>query len=552
MLFVTLLPSLSISKEFKKKCLTSEFINIRDKKSNKIQGDDYSRTALDLLQKKVFSSSNRFLVHYDTVGKHAPSLVDLNKNNIPDYIDSVLYYFEYAYQKEVVEMGYYSPIPDGNLSGSNAYDIYICELGVIGYYGITMADLNSPLKPARKNPRYHSSIVVDNNYSPKDTTLNEADSSKVQSYNETGIRGLRITAVHEFHHAIQLMYAEQENVMLMELTSTSLENIIFPDSKDNIKNINEMFKTPFEFALSDLDFNKGYSLSIFNLYLSEAYSDSIIKNTWERMYLTGDESLVALDSSCIKYANKNLNQVWCDFMPWLYYTNKRAIEGKYFKYAKEYPLLRYENLLDTLRYSENLYFQEPINSYSFNLYPYGFSALRKIFRNNVPYTNDTLDFVACYTNYPKAIIHDMDKTPNQLFLSSSIQNGFSALGNTDYFYKIIADTNFCYHTYIYKGLTSNCISYSAPSPFIIDKDEFITFNIPCSAKVFDKEKPTLTLYNLEMIPFLVENIEVTLDKDNNRVGIWRDKNRVLSSGVYIYSLIYRDDTSFGKITVLRK
>lgn len=543
----------SESLSFNSKCMTSKFLNSTDKKKNLIQGEDFSRFGLDKLQKKTFSASNRFLVHYDTVGINAPSQIDLNKNNIPDYIDSVLYYFEYAYQKEVVEMGYFSPIPDNGLSGSDAYDVYIKELGnePNGFYGFTSPE-SQPINPKiDKHDRFYSLIAIDNDYSPKDSTLGE-NNIKRQTYNETGIRALRITAVHEFHHAIQLMYASQDNVMMMELTSTSLENIIFPDSKDNLKNLNLLFRSPSLFSLSQTDPDKGYSMYIFNIYLFEAYNINILKNMWERMNESKMESLVALDSSCLKFTNKNLDQIWCEFMPWLYYTGNRSIEGKYFKFAKEYPLLKYENLSDTLNYNFNLYFQEPISSYSFNLLPYGFSTMRKIFKNNVPFTNDTLDLIGSYTNYPKAILHELDRTPSQIFLSSSFQNSFNNLGSTEYFYKFVADKYFCQSMFVYKGLTSNCISYVSPSPYIIDKDEYFTFNTPCSAKIFDKEKPILTLYNQEMIPFFAESIEVTLDKNYNRVAIWKDTNKILTSGVYLYSLIYGNDNSFGKFTVLNK
>jgi len=49
-------------------------------------------------QKNFISKNNLFKIHYDTVGYNAPSLVDINKNGVPDYIDSVAFYFETAYQ----------------------------------------------------------------------------------------------------------------------------------------------------------------------------------------------------------------------------------------------------------------------------------------------------------------------------------------------------------------------------------------------------------------------------------------------------------------------
>jgi hypothetical protein len=45
-----------------------------------------------VFQAKHISESGKFLIHYDTIGNDAVSLKDLNKNGIPDYIDSASYF----------------------------------------------------------------------------------------------------------------------------------------------------------------------------------------------------------------------------------------------------------------------------------------------------------------------------------------------------------------------------------------------------------------------------------------------------------------------------
>src|SRR5512135_1215455 len=60
-------------------------------------------TALNrpVLQKSLQSQSGKFLIHYDTTGFNAVSPIDENNNSISDYIDSVAYYLDYVFRKEV-------------------------------------------------------------------------------------------------------------------------------------------------------------------------------------------------------------------------------------------------------------------------------------------------------------------------------------------------------------------------------------------------------------------------------------------------------------------
>ena len=56
---------------------------------------------------------------------------------------------------------------------------------------------------------------------------------KKGTYFETGIAALKITAAHEFHHAIQFMYGEDSQTpALNEMTSTFMEYRLFPETVD--------------------------------------------------------------------------------------------------------------------------------------------------------------------------------------------------------------------------------------------------------------------------------------------------------------------------------
>ena len=124
------------------------------------------------LQCKLESNSAKFMIHYDTSGVNAVQKIDSNKNGIPDYVDSVSYYFDYVYNEYINKMGYLSPYPEDVGGGSAHYDVYLIELGIGNYgetsYGFTEAEYE--ILPRRNFPRYNTFILIDNNFSPTDST----------------------------------------------------------------------------------------------------------------------------------------------------------------------------------------------------------------------------------------------------------------------------------------------------------------------------------------------------------------------------------------------
>ena len=79
-----------------------------------------SRPNLDV---STFSPTGHFKIHYDTLGIDAPSLIDNNNNNIPDYIDEVGIIADSSRYVLVDLMGFNAEIDDVD----NIYDIYIDE-----------------------------------------------------------------------------------------------------------------------------------------------------------------------------------------------------------------------------------------------------------------------------------------------------------------------------------------------------------------------------------------------------------------------------------------
>lgn len=156
-------------------------------------------------------------VHWTSVGRNAPPLVDSNDNGIPDQVDNTKRVFSHVWQAEVTHMGFRAPLPDTPGSYNNQdprFDVYLSDLGA-GFYGYTMPD--AKLFHVRQ-PAY---IVVDNDFSP------------LQFPQHTPLQNLQVTAAHEFNHAIQYAYDATEDAWIMESTSTWVEDQVYTKINDN-------------------------------------------------------------------------------------------------------------------------------------------------------------------------------------------------------------------------------------------------------------------------------------------------------------------------------
>ena len=140
-------------------------------------------------------------------------------NGIPDYIDEVRDTVNSVHQSYVAA-GYRAPRPDGLRGGNNKTDVYIRNLGAQGLYGFCTTD-----KRFRQTGPFDSwaYCVLDNNYTEKPFRgLPPLDN-------------LRVTAAHEYFHAVQFAYDAFEDSWFMEATATWAEDELFTDINDNLQ-----------------------------------------------------------------------------------------------------------------------------------------------------------------------------------------------------------------------------------------------------------------------------------------------------------------------------
>ena len=128
--------------------------------------------------------------------------------------------------------GFYSSIPDEN-GGDDQYDVYIYNLEA-GIYGWVATEWNRG----------------DNPYSISTTELVSTTSFMAMRNNytdfgpQTEIESIKVTAAHEYFHAVQNGYNLYSSAWLMEATAAWIEDEIYDDVNDNYQYLGNWFKEP--------------------------------------------------------------------------------------------------------------------------------------------------------------------------------------------------------------------------------------------------------------------------------------------------------------------
>ena len=278
--------------------------------------------AVPMRQRSMLTPAGFFMLHWDDTGLHAVPQEDLSGNGYPDYIDSAAVILDHVWKVEVEQMGYLPP-PGEDGNPAIPYPIYFTNHFV---YGVTwkgdIIDVNLP------DTTFTSYIEIDNNFS--------------EDYFPTkGLNGLKVTAAHEFHHAVQLGYNyRDEDIYFFEMTSTWMEEYLYPDINDYLYYLDYFFDVVSDSRFDLTNSTYPYANSIYLQMLETQHGASIIRSIWDK--IKTEKSLSAL----IMALEEN-NSTWFESLGeyglWLYYTGERSIPGKYFFDAPLFPQIMIKN-----------------------------------------------------------------------------------------------------------------------------------------------------------------------------------------------------------------
>ena len=190
---------------------------------------------------------------------------DIDNDGVPDYVERFAEYFETAWDELIDRYGLNKPPSDGS-----EYDVYIRHLVA---YGVTTTDATGI-----------SYIEVNNRY-------DWAPSNMDPEGKEIG--AMKVTAAHEFMHAIQGAYDPREEIWWKEATAVWSEDYVYNYVNDYIQYVNKWLRYP-DISLTVVNDWHEYGDVIFAKFLSEKINRGIIKDIWEEMVNT--DGITAIDN----------------------------------------------------------------------------------------------------------------------------------------------------------------------------------------------------------------------------------------------------------------
>jgi len=482
-----------------------------------------------LLQRPVTATSfvtpgGFFRVHYDLTGPNAPGY---NLNLLAEALDS-------SYKFEIDFLGYNAPPGDSatnpNISaeeygGDNRYDVYIGNLGS-GFYGYTQFEY----EVEEGSNRFSSYMMIDNDYS---------------NYYSSGINGARVTVAHEFHHSIQggNYIFRTEDTFFYELTSTAMEEFVFDDVNDYYSYMTTYFNSP----ETPLPLTNGYSTATWNIFLRDNFGYNIIKRQWDLM--PSVRAMYAINTSIFEYGSSFARE-YNRYGIWMYFTNYRAVPGKYFEEGANYPLVEPTTVVQFTPTSQTLNMSSRAAAHSFITFvvPSNNDSLVSIISNGdvqsaVNGLNNFFNF--SYTLYS-------DSSSGVRYLTRNYSSDFEAENPAFWSVSEILNNLVVREDDIINRPTDNNLDYAYPSPFNYGKSylfgsliffpvsadlgEAVDFNVYSSGM-------ELVYKSDETIKFLPgEHLGVTWDARN-------DRGEKLASGVYIYVIQKGDEITKGKVVI---
>ena len=492
----------------------------------------------------------RFRIHFDTtnVNGNEPALLDSAGSRIPGtanaYVDSVGTYFNIAWTTEIDSMGYTAP-PIG--PADSAYDIYVRDLGV-GLYGETVPYPDIPIDPGQTPPRYTSYIEVHNDF---------------HGFYSPGMEGLKVTAAHEFHHAIQLGsygFWGSKEIYFHEITSVWMEDVLYNDINDYYQYIKSPsgsprghFDTPYK-SLNAAGFIE-YSRGIWGKYVQKRFGLNFMRRVWE--YMKEVPSIPSLDLAT-RESGSSLRKAFLEFAIWNYFTDIRADTISYYTEGKNYPLVRLKDSTE---------FSAPTTVYSDFLGVEGLgSSYFRIFldeghtRSVIPIASN-LDADSAGNGFRRPFQYSIQTTdPMDSSLQSFVVNGttywagVTPSGATDPWNllhgignAVVGDTNVV-DPPMFQPAVPNLSVY--PNPFIPSVHQSVRFQLPArdtaSVELYVFSTDLKLVFSATRLPSRTLVKPQTISWDGRTDG-----GNYAASGVYFCVLQIGDEVYKAKFVLLR-
>lgn len=180
---------------------------------------------------------------------------------------------EYVYREEVGRLGYRAPLTDPAPALNHdprRIDIYLQDLRPAGLYGFC--------QPVDDTTSVHAAAYceLDNDYA---------------NYGTAPIRALRVTAAHEFFHAIQFGYDVGEDRWFMEGSAVWMEDVVYNSINDYLQYVQSppghpsLQASPISSPRKSWDHSGDYNVygdfSVFKFLTGVLGSTSVVREMWQ-------------------------------------------------------------------------------------------------------------------------------------------------------------------------------------------------------------------------------------------------------------------------------
>lgn len=242
-------------------------------------------------ERTTTGKKRKLCLHWVSRTRDAPPPADADADGVPDQVELTQQVLRTVWQVEINEYGYRAPRrDDGKQAGqgpNRGLDVYLADVGAVGLFGYCTSDEPN----ADQKDRVYAYCVLDDDF----------DLRQFPPPNVSGEPALRVTAAHEFFHAVQFAYEfSTKDRYLKEGTATWMEDEVYDDVNDNYRYLEdsalhqpEVPLNAFQAGGDGEDFE--YGAWIFWRFLSEYFgTPDVIREVWKLTAPSGDADPSAL------------------------------------------------------------------------------------------------------------------------------------------------------------------------------------------------------------------------------------------------------------------
>jgi hypothetical protein len=475
----------------------------------------------------------RFHIYYDTTGGNAPTLLDGADHPIAGtaeaYVDSVGKIFNDVWEFEVNGLLYLSP----PLEADSTYHIFISNIDIGGFYGETLM-YPTPINQGIPS-RFQTYIIIDNDF-------------RFIGYpSSRGIPGLKVTAAHEFHHAIQIgaygFWGDAE-LYFYEITSTWMEDVVYGDVNDYYQYLSNNPNQSSQFSQPNLRFSAfnqsiQYSRSVWGKFLEKRYSRDLMRTIWN--YMRQYPSLEANDHA-LADAGSSLREAYLEYAYWNFNTGPNADTVRYYTEGRHYPAMRLTSMVDYTAPERSL--PDTIQAIS--------SSYHRICVLSSPTDScnakNEMDVIISNVNIPAGMLDNNYAYTYKL--SQSETQGSTHLANGLYSSLLVADQQNWNAQENVPSIVNDILVF--PNPYVVQNGKRLWFRFPETPQ---RNVATLSIFSSSLDKILSNDMPVVNFRSLEPALVWdgRDDNSsLIATGIYFYVIAVDDKQYMGKFSVIRQ